>query len=119
MILRAVSGFADAYRKSLAYTEDFERWLKSSGFFDRLTEKQRAVYQVAKSGVAEEFTASNVREHLGCGYSTAVSTLSGLVELQIFEKRKMGREWVFFLRAPSATGSQNGSESPRFRAISA
>jgi Fic family protein len=103
VILRAVSGFTEAYRKSLAYTERFDRWLTESGFFDRLTEKQRAVYQVAKSGMAKEFTAVNVKENLDCSYNTASATLNGLVELNVFEKRKMGREWVFFLRAASVT----------------
>jgi Fic family protein len=102
VIVRAVSAFTEAYRKSLAYTESFDRWLLASGFFDRLTEKQRAVYQVAKSGMAKEFTAVNVKENLNCSYNTASATLNGLVELKVFEKRKMGREWVFFLRAASA-----------------
>jgi Fic family protein len=102
VIVRAVSAFTEAYRKSLAYTESFDRWLLASGFFDRLTEKQRAVYQVAKSGMAKEFTAVNVKENLDCSYNTASATLNGLVELKVFEKRKMGREWVFFLRAASA-----------------
>jgi Fic family protein len=102
VIFRAVSAFTEAYRKSLAYTESFDRWLQASGFFDQLTEKQRAVYQVAKSGMAKEFTAVNVKENLSCSYNTASATLNGLVELKVFEKRKMGREWVFFLRAASA-----------------
>jgi len=99
VILRAVTGFTEAYRKSLAYTADFDRWLMASGLFDQFTEKQRAVYQVAKSGMAKEFTAVNVKENLDCSYNTASATLNGLVELKVFEKRKMGREWVFFLRA--------------------
>ncbi|MGH8384177.1 MAG: Fic family protein [Pseudomonas sp.] len=99
VVMRAVSGFAAAYRKSLANADQFDRWLITSGFFHRLTEKQRAVFQVAKSGMAKEFTAGNVKEHLVCSYNTASSTLNGLVELNVFEKRKMGREWVFFLRA--------------------
>lgn len=118
VIQRAVSRFTDVYRKSLAYTEDFERWLMASGFFERLTQRQRALYQVAKSGVAKEFTASNVREHLGCSCSTAMSALNGLVGLQVFEKRKMGSEWVFFLRSPASV-LKDGSELPRSRAASA
>ena len=103
VILRAVSGFTEAYRKSLAHTELFDRWLTESGFFDRLTEKQRAIYHVAKSGMAKEFTAFNVKENLDCSYGAASATLNGLVELNVFEKRRMGREWVFFLRAASTT----------------
>lgn len=118
VIQRAVSAFSDVYRKSVAYTEDFEFWLTRSGFFDRLTEKQRALYQVAKSGVAKEFTAGNVIEHLGCSYSAAMSTLNGLVDVQIFERRKMGREWVFFLRA-ATNGLKNGSDISRSRSVPA
>lgn len=103
VILRAVSGFTEAYRKSLVNTDRFDRWLIASGFFDRLTERQRAIYQVAKSGMAKEFTAVNVKENLDCSYNTASATLNGLVELNVFEKRKIGREWVFFLRAASTT----------------
>jgi len=58
---------------------------------------------VARSGMAKEFTAVNVKENLGCSYNTASAMLNGLVALKLFEKRKMGREWVFFLRPVSAT----------------
>lgn len=102
VVLRAVRGFAETYRKSLAYADSFDRWLAASGFFERLTEKQRAVFQVAKSGMAKEFTAVNVKENLNCSYNTASATLNGLAELKVFEKRKVGREWVFFLRPVSA-----------------
>lgn len=101
VVLRAVSGFTEAYRKSLVNAERFDRWLSESGFFNRLSEKQRAVYQVAKSGMAKEFTAVNVKENLGCSYNTASTALNGLVDLELFVKRKMGREWVFFLRPGS------------------
>jgi Fic family protein len=98
VILRAVGGFTGAYRKSLAYADSFDRWLLASGFFHRMTERQRAVFQVAKSGMAKEFTAVNVKENLDCSYNTASAALNGLVALNLFEKRKMGREWVYFLR---------------------
>ncbi len=100
VIQRAVLGFTDVYRRTVAYTDDFERWVISSGFVDRLTEKQRAVYQVAKSGAAKEFTANNVAGNFVCSYAEAASVLKGLIELQVFERRKMGREWVYFLRSP-------------------
>ncbi|MGY2343156.1 Fic family protein [Pseudomonas sp. SDO5532_S415] len=102
VVLRAVSSFTEAYRKSLINAECFDRWLSESGFFNRLTEKQRTIYQVAKSGMAKEFTAVNVKANLGCSYNTASTTLNGLVGLELFEKRKLGREWVFFLRPGSA-----------------
>jgi Fic family protein len=102
VVLRAVASFTEAYRKSLDDAQQFDCWLRESGFLDQLTEKQRALFQVARSGVAKEFTAVNVKENLGCSYNTASATLNGLVALKLFEKRKMGREWVFFLRPVSA-----------------
>ncbi|EXF94974.1 hypothetical protein HK44_028085 [Pseudomonas fluorescens HK44] len=101
VILRAVTGFTAAYQKSLVYAEGFDRWLEESGLFKQLTEKQRTLFQIAKSGMAKEFTAVNVKENLNCSYNTAATTLNGLVELKLFEKKKMGREWVFFLRESS------------------
>lgn len=98
VILRAVTEFTAAYRNSLEYAKGFNHWLEESGLFKQLSDKQRTLVQVAKSGMAKEFTAVNVKENLDCSYNTAASTLNGLVELKVFEKRKMGREWVFFLR---------------------
>jgi hypothetical protein len=46
-----------------------------------------------------------VKENLDCSYNTASATLNGLVDLKVFEKRKMGREWVFFLRPAPVTSS--------------
>lgn len=112
VVLRAVVGFTTVYRKSLADTQDFQRWLTSSGVIAQLTERQRAVYQVAKSGEAKEFTASNVAENFSCSGSEAASILEGLDQLQLFERRKMGREWVFFLRS-SLRGGKHGSELNR------
>ncbi|WP_347904391.1 Fic family protein [Pseudomonas purpurea] len=98
VILRAVTDFTTAYQKSLAYAEGYDQWLMASGLFARLSEKQRTVLQVAKGGMAKEFTAVNVKENLKCSYNTAATALNGLVELKLFEKKKLGREWVFFLR---------------------
>ncbi|MCK8668161.1 Fic family protein [Pseudomonas azerbaijanoccidens] len=103
IVLRAVDRFTEAYRKSLIDAEQFDLWLRESGFLDQLSEKQRALFQVAKSGMAKEFTVNNVKENLGCSYNTASATLNGLVALKLFEKRKMGREWVYFLRSVSVS----------------
>lgn len=102
VVLRAVGRFTEAYRKSLVDATRFDGWLRETGFLEQLTEKQRTVFQVAKSGMAKEFTAGNVKENLGCSYNAASAALNGLVQLNMFEKRKMGREWVFFLRPASA-----------------
>lgn len=102
VVMRAVDGFRDAYDKRVRDAEAFERWLWGSGLYKELNEKQRTVFQVAKSGAATQFTAVNVKENLGCSYNTASAVLNGLVELNIFVKKKQGREWVFAMRDPTA-----------------
>lgn len=98
IVMRAVDGFKEAYDKNLRNIEEFESWLWSSGLYKSLNEKQRTVFQVAKSGVARQFTAVSVKENLGCSYNTASAVLNGLVELNVFVKIKHGREWVFSMR---------------------
>ncbi|KAF1020688.1 MAG: hypothetical protein GAK37_03551 [Pseudomonas sp.] len=98
IVQRAVDGFKASYERTLRDGETFERWLWDSGLYKALNEKQRTVFQVAKSGTAKQFTAVNVKENLGCSYNTASAVLNGLVDLNIFIKKKQGREWVFSMR---------------------
>lgn len=95
IILRAITSFKQAYSKSLQDIEEFNTWLWTSGLYKSLNEKQKIVFQVAKNGGQSLFTASNVKENLDCSYNTASSTLNGLVELNLFKKEKIGREWFF------------------------
>jgi len=97
IILRAINDFRAAYKKSLTDIERFNSWIWESGLYKKLSEKQRVVFQVAKSGTSKFFTSANVKENLGCSYNTASSVLNGLVELGIFSKQKKGREWFFFM----------------------
>ncbi len=97
IIHRAINKFKDAYKKSLDDIESFNQWIWSSGLYKKLSEKQRVVFQVAKSGIASIFTASSVKDNLGCSYNTAATVLNGLVDLNIFEKKKHGREWHFHM----------------------
>ncbi|MDV2858891.1 Fic family protein [Oceanimonas sp. CAM02] len=97
VILRAINDFKKAYTSTLESIEQFNAWIWHSGLYRKLSEKQRVIFQVAKSGKAREFTAANARENLGCSYNTASAALNGLVELGVFGKRKLGREWVFFM----------------------
>jgi len=97
IILRAINDFKQAYKKSLEDIETFNSWIWQSGLYKKLSEKQRVVFQVAKSGTAKYFTSANVKENLGCSYNTASSVLNGLVELGVFSKQKKGREWLFYM----------------------
>lgn len=95
VILKAVSAFSNTYKKSLKELEDFNTWLWESGLMSRLNQNQKMVFQVAKTRTADVFTATNVKENLGCSYNIASKVLNGLVKLNVFSKRKEGREWIF------------------------
>lgn len=94
-IIRAISGFKEAYESTVKSIEKFNSFLYKSGLFGRLNDKQKMILQVAKSGQASAFTAIHVKENLNCSYNTASSVLNGLVELKLFQKKKIGREWFF------------------------
>ena len=95
IVLRAINEFKNSYQRTLKEADEFNNWLWESGLYRKLNEKQKTVFQVAKSRVALSFTAVNVKENLGCSYNTASSVLNGLVDLKLFKKTKSGREWVF------------------------
>lgn len=95
IIIRAINEFKDSYKRTLEEAELFNKWLWESGLYKQLNDKQQTVFQVAKSGLAQSFTAMNVKENLGCAYNTAANVLNGLVELKLFTKKKEGREWVY------------------------
>lgn len=97
VIIRAIQKFKDAYKSAAIEIDRFNEWLFKSGLYRRLTDKQRTVFQVAKSGVATGFTIRNVEKNLGCSYNTASSVLNGLVDLKLFSKIKNGREWIYVM----------------------
>jgi Fic family protein len=98
IILRAVLAFKTHCQKVISDIENFNKWLWDSGVYNKLSDKQRTVFQVAKNGLARAFTATNVKENLGCSYNTAAVVLNGMVDLQLFDKRKEGKEWIYSLR---------------------
>jgi Fic family protein len=95
IILRAITSFKEAYQETFEGIESFNKWLWESGLYKNLTEKQRVVFQVAKTNSPHFFTTSEVQENLGCSYNTAAKVLNGLIELNLFKKEKVGREWLF------------------------
>nr|WP_225771796.1 Fic family protein [Pseudomonas sp. Marseille-Q5115] len=101
IIVRAVTQFRTAYEKAVESMANFNAFLYQSGLYSKLSEKQRVVFNVAKSGVAQEFTITNVKENLGCAYNTAATVLNGLVDLKLFSKKKYGNEWVFSMNDAS------------------
>lgn len=95
VIARAIGQFRATYQATVEGMEKFNAFLYQSGLYGKLSEKQRVVFNVARSGNAQEFTITNVKENLGCAYNTAANVLNGLVDLKLFEKTKIGNEWVF------------------------
>jgi len=97
VINRAIGTFRATYEKTLQGMQAFKAFLYQSGLYTRLNDKQKTVLQVAQRNRGEEFTATTVKDNLGCSYNTASAVLNGLVEHQLFNKRKDGREWVYFM----------------------
>jgi Fic family protein len=95
IILRAISAFKTAHKDAVENIEAFNQWLWKSGLYKQLSEKQRIIFQVAKSGVSPYFTTVNVQDNLGCSYNTAAKVLNGLVDLKLFRKEKQGKQWKF------------------------
>jgi len=95
VIIRAINKFKESYLGAVRETEAFSQWLWKSGLIKKLSDKQQTVFQVARSGVADIFTINSVKDNLGCSYNTAATVLNGLVSLKLFEKQKVGREWVY------------------------
>ncbi|TBR44218.1 Fic family protein [Marinomonas agarivorans] len=95
IIIRAIQKFKLSYKESVEAADAFNKWLWESGLYRQLSDKQKTVFQVANSEKATIFTINHVKDNLGCSYNTAATVLNGLVELQLFEKVKDGREWVY------------------------
>jgi len=95
IVIRAIAEFKTAYDKTVKGLEAFNTFVFESGLYGKLNDKQKTVLQVAKSGQATAFTAASVKDNLGCSYNTANAVLNGLVNLNLFQKNRQGREWVF------------------------
>lgn len=105
IVLRAIKAFKENYDDALAAINTFNAFLYESGLYARLSDKQRVVFNVAKSGKTALFTANNVKDNLGCSYNTAAAVLNGLVDLNLFRKSKESNEWVYSLIEPREISS--------------
>lgn len=95
IVMRAIRAFKDVCQKSMDSIQSFNVYLYESGLYRKLSDKQKIVLQVAKSGIASQFTATSVKDNLECSYNTAATLLNGLVDKKLFRKQKIGREWVY------------------------
>jgi Fic family protein len=98
IIMRAISAFKIHCQNTIDNIEAFNKWLFASGIYAKLSEKQKIIFQIAKVSSNTVFTARYVEEKLACSYNTAASVLNGLVELNLFDKQKDGKEWIYSLR---------------------
>lgn len=101
VIVRTIRQFMKTYQETLDNLAEFDSFLYSSGLYGKLSDKQRVVFNVAKTGAAQTFTITNVKENLNCAYNTAATVLNGLVDLKLFSKTKTGNEWVFSMNETS------------------
>lgn len=97
IIIRAIDKFKQSYRNAAQEIEQFNRWLWESGLYNKLSDRQRTVFQVAKGGSVLGFSIRSVERNLGCSYNTAAAVLNGLVDMKLFVKVKKGREWLYFM----------------------
>lgn len=95
IIIRAIREFLATYRKIRESIESFDRWLWESGLYQKLNDRQRTLFNIAKDDTEQIFTAKSVQDHFNCSYNTAANALNGLVDLKLFIKRKEGRSWVY------------------------
>ena len=95
VMMKAVGAFLEKYKQTVEELREFESFLWDSGLYSKLNHNQMVVFNVAKSGIAADFTINNVKDNLGCAYNTAASILNGLVDLKVFTKSKQGRVWVY------------------------
>ena len=95
IILRAIKRYTDTYTKAAQDIADFNAWLFKSGLWSKLSERQRTVFQVANSGIANRFSIDASARNLGCSYNTASKELKGLVKLGLFKQSKEGKNLIF------------------------
>ena len=98
ILLRAIERYKEACRAAEKHIEEFNRLLHASGLYKKLSDKQKTVFQAALNNDARTLTIRAVEENLGCSYNTAAAVLNGLVDLDLFEKLKEGREWIYRIK---------------------
>jgi Fic family protein len=95
IITRAIYEFELVYAKTRIKVLEFDKFLVESGLYKKLSEKEKILVQVAKSGVATTFTAQDVAKNLSCSQNTALTALKNLTDLKIFMMSKLGRNYIF------------------------
>lgn len=95
IINRAIKSFKKTYTANIEKIRKFNSFLYKSGLFKKLSSREQILFQVAKNGVSDMFTATEAAENLNCSYNTASAALNNLVKLNLFNKVKIGKEWIY------------------------
>jgi Fic family protein len=98
-IIQAIESFNDVHRKIHDEQMRFDKWLYDVGLYQQLNSNQRLIFNVAKNGVVEDFTAENVSRNLKVSDNTSRTILNGLEKLKLFSKVKEGKRWVYSIVA--------------------
>lgn len=101
-ILRAIEKFRNAYKQSYLDMQKFDAWLFESGLYGKLNDKQKMILSAFRSGRISFLTIRMAEDFLDCSYNTAASALNEMVELNLFQKTKKGREWVYLMKDKNA-----------------
>ncbi len=102
IILRAIEKFRNAYKQSYLDSQKFDAWLFESGLYGKLNDKQKTILGAFRSGRMTFVTIRMAEDILDCSYNTASSVLNGLVKLNLFQKTKKGREWIYSMKDKNA-----------------
>ncbi|WP_024647320.1 Fic family protein [Pseudomonas syringae] len=95
IVARATKEFTKNHEAAVAAIDQFNAFLYTSGLYAKLSDKQKIIFNVARSTSNQSFTVTDVKDNIGCAYNTAATALNGLVELKLFSKTKTGNEWVY------------------------
>ena len=99
IISRALSNFIEEYKQALKEMNDFESWMYNSGLLSKLKPNEKTILVVAQRGMAGKFTIQDTADSLGCSYGTAASSLNKLVEMDLFVKRKIGKQLIYDMKS--------------------
>ncbi len=102
IILRAIEKFKNAYKQSHLEIQRFNTWLFESGVYGKLNDKQKMLLSTVKNGRMSYLTIRMAEHFLDCSYNTAATALNELVKLNLFQKKKNGREWIYTMQDKNA-----------------
>jgi Fic family protein len=92
---RAIDQFLLDFSVLVDRYQNFKQQFESSTLYKQTNEKQRAVIILVHNIGIKIVNVTWVQSMVGCSYNTAASVLNRLMELGIFYREKVGREWQY------------------------